>query len=119
MGRLEFCRFLDRRLVQHQHMDDLVVHDRGRPVVVAVMALRLDRLRDRGLLHLRHRSHRCRLPHRFPRRQQGVLWHLGQSVAGLQPRRHGLRVVWRAVLDRWALRIPDDQVYMAQLGRSI
>ena len=82
MGALELCRLLDRRLVQHQHLDDLVVHDRRRPVVVAVVAMRLDRLCHLRLLHLLNRPHRRHLPYRVPRCQPLVVRYLGEFVAG-------------------------------------
>lgn len=44
MGRLELCRLLDRRFLQYQHLDDFFVHDCCWPLVVAGMAMCLDRL---------------------------------------------------------------------------
>jgi len=67
MGSVELRRLLGRRLVQHQHLDDLVVHDRWWSLLVAVVAVCLARLLHFRLLHLPDRSHRRHLPHRIPR----------------------------------------------------
>lgn len=77
MGTVELCRFLDRRLLQHQHVDDLLIHDRQRPFMVAGMDLCLAWLCHRWFLHLSDGSYRCRLPHWFPRRWTVLFWHLG------------------------------------------
>jgi len=76
--------------------------------VVAIMALRLDRLQHRRLLHLHDRPHRRSLPHLVPRRRAIKLRYLGRTLARLQPRRHGLRLVRRAGLDRWPVCAPHD-----------
>lgn len=57
--------------------------------MVAVVALRLARLRHCRLLHLPDRSNRRDLPHWVPRRWPGVVWHLGEFVARLQQSRNG------------------------------
>lgn len=41
MGPLELCRFLDRRLLQHQYMDDFVVEHNRWAVLVAILDMRL------------------------------------------------------------------------------
>ncbi|KAL1866748.1 hypothetical protein VTK73DRAFT_4540 [Phialemonium thermophilum] len=116
MGALEPGRLLDCRLLQHQHVDDLVFHDRRRSLMVAVLAVRLDRLLHRGRLRVRHRPYRGHLPHRIPRSQQILLRRLGESLAGLQPRCHGMYMVRRAGLHRGSLRLPDDPFYMESMG---
>lgn len=82
MGRLELCRLLDRRQLQHQYVDDLVVHDRRWPVVVAGVDMRLAGLLHLCRLHCRLRPHWRRLSHRVPRRQPLLVWHMGVPVAG-------------------------------------
>ena len=77
MGPLEFCGLLGGRLVQHKHVDDFGFHDRWRPVVVAVVVVRLDRVRHLGLLRHPDRPNWCDIPHRLPRRFAIVLWYLG------------------------------------------
>lgn len=83
MGVVELRGVLGQRRLQHQHVDDLRVYGDGRPLVVAVVDLCVA-----GLLHCRvlcvpDWPHWRRVPHWLPRRQPGVVWHLGQSVAGL------------------------------------
>lgn len=65
MGFVEFRWLLDCRLLQYQHLDDLVVHDCRRTLVVAVMAVRLDRIRHCWLLCMLDRSDRRHVPHRL------------------------------------------------------
>ena len=67
--------------------------------MVAVIALRMDRLHYCGYLHLYDWTHRRNLPYTFPRRQQGVFRHLGFSVASFQPGGYGLYLVWRSIVD--------------------
>ena len=68
MGRLELCGLLDCRFVQHcmlnvpntrtkflpfpEHLDDIVLYDCQRALLVAVMALRVDRLHYFRHFHL-------------------------------------------------------------------
>ena len=83
MGALELRRLLGRRLLQHQHVDDQLLHDCERLVLVAVVVMRLAGLRPRRLLRLPDRSHRCHLPYRLSCRQQSFFRYLGLSVAGV------------------------------------
>lgn len=118
MGPLELCGLLDCRLLQHQHMDDFVVHDCRGALMVAVMAVRVDRLCHRWLLCVLDRSHRCHVSHRLPGCGQIQLWYLGQPLACLQPRRHGLCVVRRPVVDWRTLCLLDDPSHLALVGKS-
>lgn len=68
MGCMEFRWFLDFRLVQHQYLDDIVVYGRQWSLMVAIMALRMDRLRDIGYFHLYDWTHRCNIPYTVSRR---------------------------------------------------
>lgn len=81
MGSLELCRLLDRRLLQHQHMDDLVEYDHNWSDLVAVMVVRLDWLHDCGVFHLLDWAHRRNLPHRVSRRRALFVRNLGFSMA--------------------------------------
>lgn len=140
MGPVEFRRFLDRRLLQYcqfhptylyiyppppffptasskltnwvipEHMDDILLHDHRRALLVAVLAVRLDRLLFRRLFHLRNRANRRNLPHRIPRHSPFVIRHLGIPMACLQPRSHGLRVVRRADVDRRVVYLSHDHL---------
>lgn len=89
MGLVELCRVLDCRLLQHQHLDDFIVHDCWRLVVVAGLAMRLARLLLFRLLRRPHRAHRRRLPHWLFRREPRAVRHLGEHVARFQSCRHG------------------------------
>lgn len=89
MGPLEFCCLLDRRLVQHQHVDDFVFHDHRWSLLVAGVDLRLARLLYFSLLHCHHWTHRSHIPHWFPSHWPFVFWHLGQSMACFQSCCHG------------------------------
>ena len=51
--------------------------------MVAIMALRVDRLRYRGYFHLYDWTHWRNISYPFPRRQQGIFRYLGISVAGI------------------------------------
>ena len=93
-----------------EHMDDLLVDDYGGALLVAIVALRVDRLLFRRLFHLLHWPHRRNLPHSIPRRRPGLVRHLGLAMASLQPRRNGVRVVRRADVDRRDLHLPHDSV---------
>lgn len=120
MGSLELCRLLDRGLVQYrmfefqlhrssyhanmppqEYLDDILFDD-IRPqghFMVAVLALRLDRLQYCGLLHLHDRTDRCNIPHLLSRRYESLFWHLGFAVAGFQSSGNGLYLVRSAVMD--------------------
>lgn len=93
-------------------MDDIIFYDHCRPLVVAVLALCLDRLLLRRMFHLLNRAYRSNLPHRISRDSPFVIRDLGISLARFQPRRHGMRVVWRTDLDRRDMRVPHDHVYL-------
>lgn len=83
VDQLEFRRLLDRRRLQHCHLDDCLVHDCRRALLVAGVAGRVARLRPHGRLHRPHRPHRRRLPHQLSRHGPRLVWHLGQPVARL------------------------------------
>jgi hypothetical protein len=72
-----------------EYVDDLVVDDRCRAVVVAVVDLRVDRVLYFGLLCLCDGSNRCRLPHLVSRDIASLIRGLGLSVAGVQPGSYG------------------------------
>lgn len=116
MGPLELCRLLGRRLLQHQHLDDLILHGRRGSVLVAGVALRLDRLLHRRCVRVSDRAHWRDLPHRLPGRVARQLRHLGCSLARLQSCCHGVCVVrctgvhWRRVCST------DDPRHLVILG---
>lgn len=116
MGCLELCWVLDCRLVQHQYVDDIIVHDCCWPIVVAIMVVRLDWLCYCRMLHLLDWPHWCNVPYRFPCCKQVFVRHLGKLVACLQSRCHGLCLVWCAVLDRWPMCVHHDTVDLEELG---
>ena len=49
-------------------MDDIVVYGRQWSLMVAIVALRVDRLRYSGYLYLYDRTHRRNIPYTFSRR---------------------------------------------------
>lgn len=70
-------------------MDDYFVHDRGRPVLVASLDLRLDWLHGFGLVRLRSWTNRYNLPYPLCRGESSFLWYLGFILAHRQPSHHG------------------------------
>lgn len=85
MGSVEFRWFLDCRLVQYrefvvtlmvelcthvdlEYLDDLVFNGYQRSLVVAIMAVRLDRLHNFWFIHLYDRKDRSYLSHFVSRR---------------------------------------------------
>lgn len=136
MAIAQFRRVLDRGFFQHrmhpacpsltlhiltdrlEHMDDLLLHHRRWPLLVAGVALRLARLLPRRMLRRLDRAHRRRLPHLFPRRRTLQLRHLGRALVRLQPRRHGLCLVRRSGLDRRRVRQSDDPRHLAFVQES-
>ena len=81
------------------------------------MALRLDWLRNRCLLHLRHWPYRSYIPHQLSRREQSFLRYLGLPVAGVQSRCHGLYLVWSPIVD-WRAVILLFITHRTQLTQS-
>lgn len=100
----------------NRHMDDFLFQHRRRLILVAVLALRLDRLRNHRRLRRTHRSHRSEIPPQLSRHRSSILWHLGRSLARPQSRRHGMYLVWCARLDRRDVRLPDDSIDLAFVG---
>lgn len=110
--------FLDRGFFQHQHMDDLVsINHRPRSLLVAVVALRLDRLLHRRRLHRLDGPHRREVSHFFPRRWTSIFRYLGISLACFEPHGNGLRLVRRSSMDRRRVRFPHDQSNLAIVGQ--
>lgn len=72
-------------MLPQEHLDDIFFDDIGLKghFVVAVLALRLDWLQYRRLLHLHDGTNWGNLPHLLSRRDQSVFWHLGFAVARL------------------------------------
>ena len=89
MGAMELRRFLDCRLLQHQHVDDLVLHDCRRTVMVASLAVRMARLFLLCMLRRAHWTSWSRLSYWLFRRQPRAVWHLGKHVACFQPSCNG------------------------------
>lgn len=100
----------------NRHMDDFLFQHRRRLILVAVLALRLGRLRNHRRLRRAHRSHRSEIPPQLSRHRSSILWHLGRSLARPQSRRHGMYMVWCARLDRRDVRLPDDSIDLAFVG---
>ncbi len=63
MGTMEFRCILDRRQLQHQYVDDLIVNGRRRPFMVAIMAVCLVWILHRRMLRLSDRAYRRNVPH--------------------------------------------------------
>lgn len=84
-----------------EHVDDLVFHDQWHRwnIMVAVLALRLDRIHNCRILHLFDWSYWCNISHLLPRHLSLVIWCMGFSVARLQSSSNGLHLVRRAVMD--------------------
>lgn len=74
-------RLLDCRLIQHQHVDDRRQLARGGLVLVASLALCVDRLFHCWLLRGLDRSHRRDVSHLLSSGQSSIFWHLGLILA--------------------------------------
>lgn len=101
MGTMELCWLLDCRLIQHraliigrqsstyadlpriEYLDDIVVYDRWRIILVAVVALCMDWLFYFWFFHLHDWPHRRHIPYQFSRCEQGVIRNMGFIVACL------------------------------------
>lgn len=80
-------------------MDDLVFDDHWWAVMVAILALRLDRIFYFRHLDLHVRSDRRYLPYQLPRCHSSVIRYLGFAVACVQQGCDGLYMVRGAVMD--------------------
>ena len=90
MGALEFRRLLDCRLVQHQHLDDLVFYDHWWSVLVAVVAVRLDRVLHLRVLRVLDGTNRRNLSYQLSGHLSCFIWYMGFLVASVQQSCHGL-----------------------------
>lgn len=120
MGPVELCGSVDCGFVQHQYLDDSVVHDSRRSVVVAGVAIYLDRLLLLRRLREHDGPHWCRVPHWLPRRQQSVLWYLGKLVADIQPSCYGFVCVlplefWE-ILSDWTCPLTRSRIACVWYG---
>lgn len=79
-----------------EYMDDHLVHDCGWTILVAGLALRLDRLYNIGHLCDCHGPHCNHLPHSVRSSQPSILWHMGLLLADSKSRGHGCNLVWRS-----------------------
>ena len=84
MGALELRRLLDRGLIQHQHLDDLVFYDYWGSVMVAVVALRVDRVLDLGLLRVHDGTDWRNLSYQLSGHLSCLVWYMGFVVASIQ-----------------------------------
>lgn len=82
MGALEFRCILDCGLLQHQHVDDFILHDHRWSVMVAGVDMRLAGLLYIRLLHCHDWADRSYVPHWFSNHWPCIFWNLGESVAG-------------------------------------
>ena len=98
-------------------MDDFLLEHCRWLVVVAVLALRLDRLRNRSLLRRADWKNWSQIPPELSRHRPVVFWDMGRPVACAQSSSHGMRLVWRPRLDRRDMRLSHDKSYLAELGR--
>lgn len=102
MGSMELCWLLDRRLLQHQYLDDIEFDDHQWSLLVAELDLRLARVFYCGLFHLLDGTYRRHISYWIPRRQSIVLWNLGCTMARIQSSRNGMCMVRSTSLDwRW------------------
>lgn len=104
--------------LSQEHLDDRVVNDRQRLVLVAVVALCLGWLLLCRLLCLSDRAHWGHLPCAVSRGSQVDVRRLGVFLADCQPRRHGGYLVWRAVVYRRCV-CPSEVARMADLCREM
>ena len=80
-------------------MDDIIVYGRQWTFVVAILALRMDRLRDFGYLYMYDWTHWCNISHPISGSDSGVIRHMGFSLASVQQGSHGVYLVRCPVLD--------------------
>ena len=69
--------------------------------MVAVMAVCMVWIPDCGSVHLLDRTHWRHVPYQLSRGKQGLVRHMGFSVACLQQGCNGLHMVRSTGLDRW------------------
>lgn len=113
MGTVELCRLLDCRLLQHQHVDDRILSRCIGCLMVAGVALCVDRIRHSSHVPRHDRSHRRSLSHWVPRCQQSQFRYLGWVMARLQPRSYGSYLVRSAIVDRRTMHHPHDHRHLA------
>jgi hypothetical protein len=117
-----------------EHLDDFVLYDRWRSVLVAIMALCMDWVFNCRCLHLPDWSDRRNLSYLFPGCRPILVWHLGFALARLQQSCYGLYLVcidhlfqhWRltrqqvrcAILDRRSMRHSNDPINLDCLCRT-
>lgn len=97
-----------------EYLDDFLFDDCRRTFVVAVVALRLVRLRYCRLFCMLDRPCRRHLPHLLSRREQGVLRDLGVIMACSQSCRDCLYMVRSAGVD-WRYDCPLHHPMVARL----
>src|SRR5690554_2696772 len=85
--------------------------------MVAVVAVRLDRICVFGMLYLFNGPNWCDISYRFPGCCTIVIRNLGFAMACLQSRSYGVYLVRGAGLDRWPLCQTHDSVYLAVVQR--
>lgn len=106
------------RLLQHQHMDDIFFHDHQfRSILVAILALCLDRLLHLRSLRLPNRPDRSEISYWLLGRHEVLLRYLGLPVARFQQSRNGMCMVRSSGLDWRHLREVDDTVHLDFLRR--
>jgi hypothetical protein len=74
-------------------MDDFLLYDRRRSLLVAVLDLRLGRIPRGGSICLSNRSHRRRLSHFIPSHCPRLIRNLGFFLARPEPSGHGSHLV--------------------------
>ena len=70
-------------LIDPEYVDDFVFHDSQWLVMVAIMALCVDRIHHCSHLRLHHRKNWCDLSYFLSSRRESVIWHMGFPLASV------------------------------------
>lgn len=77
-----------------EHMDDLIFNDSRWTVLVAVLAMRVDRLQPCRDIRLSAGPYCYNLPNPLCCHKQSLVWNMGLFLAYSQPSRYGCDMVW-------------------------
>lgn len=86
-------------------------------MLVAVLAVCMDRVFHLWYLHLLDRENWSDVSYQLSCRHEGIVWNLGLPVAGLQPSGNGVHLVRGSIVDWRAVRDAHDPRDLDQVSR--